>query len=77
MSIESNIGRRVYELRDVVKSTVLENILEYINSENIVLHPSGEIHREHLLQIQRRVNNCIDIVTENGIKNVLSAVKEK
>ena len=68
MSVESDIGARVLQLRDLVKDRIVTVLVE----QNVNLNLN--LSNEQLKELQGHVNRCVEQSFDNGLSNVLSVV---
>ena len=70
MNIESQLGARVFELRDVVKTNTVKTLIENLDKRNI------NIKTADLRSLQFEVESIIDTTFAAGLHNVFSALRE-
>jgi len=70
MNIESQLGARVFELRDVVKANTVKTLIENLGKRNI------NIETADLRSLQFEVESIIDTTFAAGLHNVFSALQE-
>tara|TARA_Y100000310_G_C20294177_1_gene628576 strand:+ start:456 stop:668 length:213 start_codon:yes stop_codon:yes gene_type:complete len=70
MNIESQLGARVFELRDVVKANTVKTLIENLGKRNI------NIKTADLRSLQFEVESIIDTTFAAGLHNVFSALQE-
>lgn len=75
MSLESKLGRRVYDLKDVLKAGIIEDLLEY--SQNYDPDDAKTLTRVELAVLRVPIENSIDKIFDRGMHNILSVLKEK
>tara|TARA_B100001123_G_C14749287_1_gene804211 strand:+ start:239 stop:451 length:213 start_codon:yes stop_codon:yes gene_type:complete len=68
MSLESELGRKLYELRDFVVSQINNSVVETYRST---------LTKEELKSLLNTVTNSVNMSFDRGSNNVLSVVKKQ
>ncbi|MAH42953.1 hypothetical protein CL614_04505 [archaeon] len=70
MSIESQLGRRVYELKGVLQAGVFEELLECTRENDFPLT------QQQLVLVKTCIDNSIEKIVDRGTHNILSVLKK-
>ena len=70
MNLESKLGARIFELRDVVKSSVVNSLLDTFKECNV------DINIDQLQIVKRTVEASIDSTFYAGLNNVFSVIQK-
>ena len=71
MSIESKLGRRLMDLKDVTKSAVTSELIQVNIDKNLSLSEN------QIREISNILNSKIETTFDLSINNVMSVLKEK
>ena len=74
MSIETSLGGKIYELRDVLKAGIVNDLVEHARA-NGGQNNLG-LSRENLLAVRPIIHNSVDQIIDRSLHNILSALKD-
>jgi hypothetical protein len=71
MSIETNLGQKIFELRDFVKSQLIVALIDTSTELD------WGLNAEQLSLLKIRTDASVDVSFDRGLNNILSVIREK